>query len=262
MEAYFSAKQKLFSMSKNLIVNCDDEYGKLIKEKYQGVKSFSTKENIKECQFTNNGCKFTYIERDYEVEIESAVLGQYTPQNIALAIMCAQVLGIDKNTLKQGVFSCDYINGRLEKIRENIIIDYAHTPIAMEKSIQSVRMHFPNKSIVVLFGCGGDRDKTKRSVMGKISTTLADKVIITADNSRNEDITKIIADIVENIDSENYVIIYDRKEAIKFGVEQLDENEVLLILGKGHENYEIKNNRKIPFSEKEIICEALNDKSK
>ena len=262
MESYFLAKQKLFSMSKNSIVNCDDEYGNLIKARYKGIKSFSTKENIKGCQFTNNGCKFTYAEGENEIEIESAVLGEFTPQNIALAIMSAQVLGIDKNTIKQGVLSCECINGRLEKVYDNIIIDYAHTPLAMEKAINSVKKHFPNKNIVVIFGCGGDRDKSKRSIMGKISTTLASKVIITADNSRSEDTTKIIEDIVENIDSDNYVIIYSRKEAIKFGVERLEENEVLLILGKGHENYEIKNNRKIPFSEKEIISEALNDKNK
>ena len=142
--------------------------------------------------------------------------------------------------------------GRTEKIKyENnlIVIDYAHTPDAVSKIISNVKELLPN-NIYTIIGCGGNRDKTKRKIMGKIATDLSDFVIFTNDNPRYENPDAIINDMIIEIEKHNYQIIKNRKKAIKKGVQMLKENDILLVLGKGHEEYQIVKDRKIYFSDK------------
>ena len=138
-----------------------------------------------------------------------------------------------------------------------IFIDYAHTPDAMEKVLKSVN-EFKKNKIITIFGCGGDRDKNKRSIMGNIASSYSDKVIITNDNPRNENENNIISDIVMGIKKENYEIIKDRKKAIIEGISYLNDNDILLILGKGHENYQIINGKKRYFSDLNTTMEIIN----
>ena len=146
----------------------------------------------------------------------------------------------------------------MEKYKDNIYIDYAHTPMAVEEAIKTIKEIENGKEIVVIFGCGGNRDATKRPIIGKIVSNLADISIITSDNSRNEDKISIIKDILKGVNKEKtHLIIPSRKDAILCGVKMLNKNRVLVLLGKGHEEYEIDRNGKHYFSERAIIDEVL-----
>ena len=134
----------------------------------------------------------------------------------------------------------------------NIIIDYAHTPDAVEKIITSVSKLDHNR-IITLVGCGGNRDKTKRSIMGDIATKYSDYVIFTSDNPRYENPKKILKDITCKLDKKNYKIIVNRKKAINKSIQMLSKNDILLLLGKGHEDYQIIKGKKRHFSDKEIV---------
>ena len=166
--------------------------------------------------------------------------------------MILKELGKEDNQIQKAVNSLLPISGRMERLNINdinIIIDFAHTPDAMEKVIRYIK-NFKKGRLLCLFGCGGDRDKTKRPLMGKIATSLCDFVIISDDNPRFEDSLEIIADIIKGINKDNYCIIPDRKQAIKDAIRMLNKEDTLLMLGKGHENYQIKKDKKIFFSDK------------
>ena len=267
MENYFASKCILFENCDTSIVNTDDEYGKRIAEKYkEKTLTCSLKENSEyraeqiKCGF--DGCEYLLLSDDATLRINSVICGEYTVYNTMLAAVCALYLDIDAAFICEGIRFTNKISGRLEKYRNyNIYIDYAHTPRAMENVIKSVRNFAGDKKITVLFGCGGDRDKTKRGVMGRISTSLADNTIITSDNPRTEDPYKIIGDILTGVvKGKEHTVIPDRREAIKYAVKNMEKDEILLLLGKGHENYEIKGNVKTGFDEREIIAEALKEK--
>ena len=138
----------------------------------------------------------------------------------------------------------------------NIIVDYAHTPDAAKNVLSAVKQLHPNH-IYTIIGCGGDRDKTKRPIMGDIATNLSDYVIFTSDNPRTEDPDMIINDIVQKLDKNNYEIEVNRKKAIIRGIQMLVENDILMILGKGHETYQIIGNKKIDFDDKKIVIDNI-----
>ena len=263
---YFESKLKLFEHSENIVTNIDNEYGLQIGNIYKRAIKISTIGKadyyINNLSFNEQGSCFDVLFNQDKIQIKTDVLGQFTPENILISIACANLLEISEQAIKNAILSCQAIKGRMEKIKENIYIDYAHTPLAMEKAILSIKKHFPDKKIVVLFGCGGNRDKLKRKEMGKIASSLADKVILTSDNCRNESLEGIIGDIKTGITEQSHCkVINDRKKAIIYTVKNLMNDEILLLLGKGHEEYEISNNKKLPFSEKDIIFEALYDKN-
>ena len=137
----------------------------------------------------------------------------------------------------------------------SVFIDYAHTPAAMEKLLLTVRsLRSQNGRIITLFGCGGDRDKSKRAPMGRIASLYSDLVIVTDDNPRNEDPEAIITDILAGIDkTKPYKIVRGREKAIEYAIDNAIQNDIVLLVGKGHEQYEINNNIIKPFSEKEIV---------
>jgi UDP-N-acetylmuramoyl-L-alanyl-D-glutamate--2,6-diaminopimelate ligase len=157
--------------------------------------------------------------------------------------------------IKNGIKNTKCVKGRLEKYKKRCIyIDYAHTPEAMECVIKEIRKIYPKKRLIVVFGCGGERDKEIRPKMGKIATEMADITIITSDNSRNEGQKEIFADILKGVSKDsNYQLIEDREMAIKCGVEAMKRNGVLLLLGKGHEIYQIDKTGKNPFDERVIL---------
>ncbi|MGM9645702.1 MAG: UDP-N-acetylmuramoyl-L-alanyl-D-glutamate--2,6-diaminopimelate ligase [Eubacteriales bacterium] len=267
MENYFASKLMLFENCDTSIVNTDDEYGKRIAKKYKEKThtcSLTEKSDYRAEQIKcgSEGCEYLLLSEDATLRINSVICGEYTVYNTMLAAVCALYLDIDAAFICEGIRFTNKISGRMEKYKNyNIYIDYAHTPGAMENVIKSVRNFAGGKKITVLFGCGGDRDKTKRAVMGRISTSLADNTIITSDNPRTEDPYKIIGDILTGVvKGKEHVVIPDRKEAIKYAVKTMKKDEILLLLGKGHENYEITKNGKTGFDEREIIAEALGEK--
>ena len=151
--------------------------------------------------------------------------------------------------------------GRMELIvygTNGIFVDYAHTPDAVENVLNSA-LEFKKGRIITIIGCGGDRDASKRPIMGRIACQKSDLVIITNDNPRTEDPQKIIQDIITGVESNNYVVIPDRKEAIEYGMSQLEDNDIFMILGKGHEDYQILGTEKVHFSDQEEVEKYIKD---
>lgn len=262
IENYYNSKKKLFEMCKVGVVNYDDVYGKRLKNEFDNLKTVSKLQG--DFHFENiicncEGCSFDFYNGIEKIQLKSKLIGDFVPENIALAVSCAYTLEIPTKNIQDGILDCEYIEGRMEKIYKNVYVDYAHTPEAFEKVLSSCRRVF-NKKIIVLFGCGGDRDKTKRSLMGKIASKYADKIIISSDNSRSENIVDIINDILKGIDIiSDFYVIPNRKDAIKFAIKNLKDEYILLLLGKGHEKYEIDKNGKHDFDEKKIVMEVIDN---
>ena len=181
--------------------------------------------------------------------------------NVIQSCACAIELGIDKNTVKRSFKALQNVKGRLEKAEAfkgrgfAVYIDYAHTPDALSKLLDTAQSFKDgDQRVVLLFGCGGDREKQKRKIMGKIAVNQADFVIITSDNPRSEDPIEIINDILLGVgENKNFTVIPDRREAIEFAIANAKDGDIILLAGKGHEKYEINSRGVFPFDEREIL---------
>lgn len=261
MDEYKKAKLLLFDKLRNkriAIINSDDQnYKDFI---------FSNNYNVKVGKFGDfriRNIKLNDDSLDLKFSFKNEyfkhlnMVGKYNAYNYLEAVAALVYLNFDINEiLKIDVLAPP---GRMYivKYKDNtIFIDYAHTPDAMEKVLKSVN-EFKKNKVFTIFGCGGDRDKFKRSIMGNIASIYSDKVIITNDNPRTENEDDIISDIVSEIKTDNYEIVKNRKDAIIKGVSYLDKNDILLILGKGHEDYQIIGNEKKHFSDLEVLKDII-----
>ncbi len=261
MDEYKKAKLLLFDKLRNkriAIINSDDQnYKDFI---------FSNNYNVKVGKFGDfriRNIKLNDDSLDLKFSFKNEyfkhlnMVGKYNAYNYLEAVAALVYLNFDINEiLKIDVLAPP---GRMYivKYKDNtIFIDYAHTPDAMEKVLKSVN-EFKKNKVFTIFGCGGDRDKFKRSIMGNIASIYSDKVIITNDNPRTENEDDIISDIVSGIKTDNYEIVKNRKDAIIKGVSYLDKNDILLILGKGHEDYQIIGNKKKHFSDLEVLKDII-----
>ena len=219
---------------------------------FKKLKKKGTKiSDIKIDNYDINNDYFEYNNKIYNTKIK----GEYNIKNIIPSIIILDKMNIDSRKI---IPQLCLPPGRMQIIKfknNNIIIDYAHTPDAMEKIISTVKIMNHNK-IITIFGCGGNREKEKRPKMGEIASLLSDYVILTNDNPRDENPKEIIREIKQNMNN-NYKIIYDRKKAIQEGIKMLKENDVLLILGKGHEEYQIIDNKKIFFSDLYTVYDII-----
>lgn len=219
---------------------------------FKKLKKKGTKiSDIKIENYDINTDYFEYNNKIYNTKIK----GEYNIKNIIPSIIILDKMNIDSRKI---IPQLCLPPGRMQIIKfknNNIIIDYAHTPDAMEKIISTVKIMDHNK-IITIFGCGGNREKEKRPKMGEIASLLSDYVILTNDNPRDENPKEIIREIKQNMNN-NYKIIYDRKKAIQEGIKMLKENDVLLILGKGHEEYQIIDNKKIFFSDLYTVYDII-----
>lgn len=219
---------------------------------FKKLKKKGTKiSDIKIENYDINKDYFKYNNKIYNTKIK----GEYNIKNIIPSIIILDKMNIDSRKI---IPQLCLPPGRMQIIKfknNNIIIDYAHTPDAMEKIISTVKIMDHNK-IITIFGCGGNREKEKRPKMGEIASLLSDYVILTNDNPRDENPKEIIREIKQNMNN-NYKIIYDRKKAIQEGIKMLKENDVLLILGKGHEEYQIIDNKKIFFSDLYTVYDII-----
>lgn len=219
---------------------------------FKKLKKKGTKiSDIKIDNYDINKDYFKYNNKIYNTKIK----GEYNIKNIIPSIIILDKMNIDSRKI---IPQLCLPPGRMQIIKfknNNIIIDYAHTPDAMEKIISTVKIMNHNK-IITIFGCGGNREKEKRPKMGEIASLLSDYVILTNDNPRDENPKEIIREIKQNMNN-NYKIIYDRKKAIQEGIKMLKENDVLLILGKGHEEYQIIDNKKIFFSDLYTVYDII-----
>lgn len=262
MDEYKKTKMLLFDKLRNkriAIINSDDcNYKDFMFNNNYNVKVGKFGDyKIKNIKLNIDSLDLTFnFKKDYFKHLN--LVGKYNAYNYLEAVATLNYLNFDLNKiLEVDVFAPP---GRMYLINyknNKIFIDYAHTPDAMEKVLKSVN-EFKKNKIITIFGCGGDRDKNKRSIMGNIASSYSDKVIITNDNPRNENENNIISDIVMGIKKENYEIIKDRKKAIIEGISYLNDNDILLILGKGHENYQIINGKKKYFSDLNTTMEIIN----
>lgn len=259
MEEYLHAKLKIFNYLKDdgkIVVNIDDKYSNyFIERRSVTLGSNDSDYRIIDYKLSNNNTMIKFIVNNDIYSVTTNLIGKFNIYNYLTSLVLVNSLGIsikDIIDVTDGVYAP---KGRSEIIKYNnsiIVIDYAHTPDAVSKIINSFR-EVTSGSIITILGCGGDRDKSKRSIMGSISTSLSDIVIFTNDNPRTEKEEVIVNDILKGVSKYNYTIIYDRKSAIKYGISLLNEEDTLLILGKGHEDYQILGNNKIHLSDYEEV---------
>lgn len=219
---------------------------------FKKLKKKGTKiSDIKIENYDINNDYFEYNNKIYNTKIK----GEYNIKNIIPSIIILDKMNIDSRKI---IPQLCLPPGRMQIINyknNSIIIDYAHTPDAMEKIISTVKI-MNHDRIITIFGCGGNREKEKRPKMGEIASLLSDYVILTNDNPRDENPKEIIREIKQNMNN-NYRIIYDRKKAIQEGIKMLKENDILLILGKGHEEYQVIDNKKIFFSDLYTVYDII-----
>lgn len=270
-ESYFQCKFKLFEMSKTCIINIDDEYGKKIVDKLQDSgKKIITYGMESLCDFKaenfhihSSGIDFTMCHEGSKEEMFSALPGRYNIYNSLGVISVAVNEKISMKNIKLALSEV-VVPGRCEILSSaksldfHIIVDYAHSPDGLEKILKTAR-EFTKGRLISVFGCGGDRDRTKRPIMGKIGSDLSDISIITSDNPRTEDPMFIIEEILKGIDKNNYIVEENRREAIKKAIIEAKKDDVIVIAGKGHEDYQILKDGKIHFDEREVVEEIIKE---
>ena len=260
MENYLNAKLMILDhLKKNakIIVNSDDEnHIKFKKSNHEFIK-YGTKGDYKILDYditpSETKLEFEYDKKKYNVTIP--LTSKFNVYNYLMMLSIVHEYGVDIDKIIKKTKDIKAPKGRCETYKVNngyAIIDYAHTPDAVEKVITAYN-ELKKAKVITIFGCGGDRDAKKRPIMGEIATRLSDYVIITSDNPRTEDPLKIIDDIVKGVKTNNYEIIEDRKQAIKTGISMMNKDDILLVLGKGHENYQIIGKTKYHLDDSEEV---------
>ena len=259
MENYLDAKAILFNMCKKGVINADDAAsGKLLEKATCPCLTFGIDnscdikaENIgfgaKGVEFTVSGTKFNL-----------SIPGKFSVYNALTAISVCRALGMPDSKIADGLSKAKGVRGRAQVVDLGfdftVLIDYAHTPDGIENILNTVK-GFAKGRVIILFGCGGDRDNKKRPIMGKIASTLADFCIVTSDNPRTENPADIIKQILSGIKGDNYKVIENRRDAIEYAVKTANKDDVVILAGKGHETYQTIGKENFHFDEEEILYE-------
>ncbi len=267
MENYFKAKALLFEHLTEgdfAVINLDDEYGqKFLSVVPEGVRKFTygvknTADIMaKDIEFSLNGAEFKLLINGEEHNVNLHMNGMFSVYNVLAAVSSAVAMGIDIKIALKALQNVHGVAGRFEIVNKKplVIVDYAHTPDGLENVLKSAREITPKDGkLICLFGCGGDRDATKRPKMGAIAQKLSDKIIITSDNPRSEDPQQIITDIIAGLQSvspDKVTVEPDRGEAIALLKTIAENNDVVIIAGKGHEDYQILKDKTIHFDDRE-----------
>lgn len=266
---YFAAKKILFdelSSTSIAVFNNDDSNGnKIVSDSVANKFSYGFNDSsdfrISELKydFTGTQYKIHFNNKNYNVTIP--LVGTFNAYNSAAAFSILNKMGIEADLIINSLKNINHIPGRFEVIskrNKKIIIDYAHTADSLEQTLKAIiKLKNENEKITTVFGCGGNRDKTKRPVMGKIASELSDNVILTSDNPRNENPISILDDISVGILKGNFIKIENREEAISYSIKNSNDNSIILIAGKGHENYQEINGVRNHFSDREIVEKYL-----
>ena len=280
MENYLLSKSMLFERCRRAVINIDDKYAGDILEASRAEKNILCSCEGKNADYiASNICHGGGRDFEFAFEVVSEgevfdakipFVGRFSPINSLESIAVARSYGIGSSELSAILPRLKAVEGRMERVEtENapfsVHIDYAHTPDALENILISARETLENRArggrLILLFGCGGDRDRGKRKEMGQIASRLADFVIVTSDNSRSEDPCEIIADIYKGIDKEKeHILIVERESAIRFAVSIAKEGDMIILAGKGHERYEIDRYGRHPFDEREIVKKAISER--
>ena len=273
MENYYQAKKILFDISDTAIINCDDEYGRrYIKEVTCPVKTYSVggeadfmADDVVLCA---SGVKYVFSDHETKHNVTFPMPGLFNVSNSLAVIACMQTLGFDIERAIKALATAGGVRGRAEIVPTHrdftVICDYAHTPDALVNVLKAIRECSVGK-VKCLFGCGGNRDATKRPLMAAAAADNSDFLIVTSDNPRNEDPEDIIKDILVGLEDKTtpYIKICDRREAIHWAVRNAEKDDIIVLAGKGHEDYQIlAGGVKIHFDEREVVAEALEELAK
>jgi len=272
MENYFAAKEMLFTGAGApapgfAVINRDDPYGPKLKTggstkvlSYGLGKDAAVRARHISSSF--DGLRFEVQAESYRFPVQSALIGRINVYNILAACGAGLSYGIPVETIARGIANCRAVPGRFERVDEGqpfvVAVDYAHTDDALRNVISMARSLQP-KRVVTLFGCGGDRDRTKRPIMGQVAAELSDAVVLTSDNPRSEDPLAIMNDVLVGIRRKDTPCLVepDRAAAIRRAIEEARPGDILILAGKGHETYQIVKDRTIPFDDREVAREVL-----
>ena len=264
MEAYFAAKHRLFQGPGPAVVNVDDDYGCRLADSVPDVTTYAIEANAdyraRDVRFDPSGSRFVCVTPEGELQVETRLPGLFNVLNALAALVAAHTVGVDHATARAALAEAERVPGRFEPVDEGqdftVLVDYAHTPEALENVLKAARQ-LTDGRLHVVFGAGGDRDRAKRPLMGKAAAELADRVLVTSDNPRSEDPEAIIAEILggsgPGVEAE-----VDRRRAIAIAIENAEPGDVVVVAGKGHEQgQEFEGGRKEPFDDVTEVREAL-----
>jgi len=285
METYYMVKKRLFQQilqGRHKIINGEDPWGARLTREVEGpVLTFgidiSADIRARDYIFSIGGIEANIETPRGVLPISSSLAGRFNLSNILAAVGVSVVLGFSDETIRRGIAEAGSIPGRLERIgtpgEPTVFVDYAHTEDALKNVLETLAQ-FERSRLVTVFGCGGQRDRLKRPRMGRVATELSDVTIITSDNPRNEDPLAIIEEIESGIDgtqvqkyafsggfpedvSKGYTVLADRRKAIEQAIVSARSTDIILIAGKGHENYQIVDNRRLSFDDRQVVKESL-----
>ncbi len=272
---YFAAKKKLFEGTgagapEVAVINSDDEYGRRLTGLAKKTVTYGLENGAdittKKFQLTFNGLAFAAQTPNGKVQVASPLVGRINVYNILAAIGAAQALGLSNEIIEAGIRSLESVSGRFQRIDLGqpyfVVVDYAHTDDALENLIRTARELNPKGRIITLFGCGGGKDRTKRPVMGEVTGRLSDLTILSSDNPRTEDPLKIISDIIVGLQKTpgKYLIEPDREKAIGLAMDEARTGDIILLAGKGHENYQILADHTLEFDDRDMARRALRER--
>jgi UDP-N-acetylmuramoyl-L-alanyl-D-glutamate--2,6-diaminopimelate ligase len=285
MERYFTSKYHLFKEllprdKGRAVINIDDAYGRrlvaMLPDALTCGRDRCAEIHPENLDVSLKGIHGQVVTPMGTVEVSSPMLGDFNVENLLCAIGAAVALGLSPQTISEGLAECAGVPGRLEQIENDrdavILVDYAHTGDALRRVIEAMQGLAPRR-ILTIFGCGGDRDRSKRPVMAEVAARGSDIAIATSDNPRTEDPEQILNDVRSGLvkvhprewskseaaagEGKGYVVIPDRRQAIEFAVSMLRSNDLLLVAGKGHEDYQIIGTGRIHFDDREELRKAL-----
>lgn len=267
-ENYFSAKRRLFQMAKKAVINVDDAYGKKLYSSLDYEKrSFSVKDSKSDyfagdIQCAASGVCYRLLHEKLNETVNFPMPGFFSVYNSMAAVAAVLESGIHPREIADGIQKLHAVKGRSEVIPTGrdftVICDYAHSPDGLENILPSLKQYVQGRLITV-FGCGGDRDRTKRPLMGEAAARHSDYVVITSDNPRSEDPMDIIREIIPGVEQLNtpYLVEPDRRQAIFKAVQMAKKGDVIVLAGKGHEDYQVLKDKTVPMDERIIVGEAL-----
>jgi UDP-N-acetylmuramoyl-L-alanyl-D-glutamate--2,6-diaminopimelate ligase len=237
MDEYFEAKRRLFAQAEQAVVNVGDEYGARLAQQLPDAVTFGPGDEL--------------------AGVELRLRGRFNVENALAAATAARALGIDESAIKRGLETVDRVPGRFDTVDEGqpftVLVDYAHTPGALQAALASAR-ELARGRVICVFGAGGDRDRDKRPLMGQVVAELADVALVTSDNPRSEDPAAIAIEVVGTLDLE---VELDRRRAVERALEQARDGDVVIIAGKGHEQGQEVAGEKLPFDDREVARDAL-----
>lgn len=271
-EEYFAAKRRLFEgtgagPAEVGVVNSDDPYGKQLEGVARRTLTYGLKNGAKikadKFPMSFSGLEFTAQTPQGKIEVQSRLVGKINVYNILAAIGAGMALGVSGSAIERGLRELESVPGRFERIAAGqpflVIVDYAHTDDALRNLISTARELCGDKRIITLFGAGGDRDRTKRPLMGEAAGTLSDFVVLTSDNPRSEDPLRIINDVMVGLQktTAKYKVEADREKAIEIAVNEARPGDIVLLAGKGHETYQVLRDGPVEFDDREVARRIL-----